>query len=79
MLTSLSLILGGAVGNLLDRIAAGSVTDFIDAYVGTYHWHTFNLADSAITIGISLMALEILLTGRRSKADPTPEEDGSAA
>ena len=78
MLTSLSLILGGAVGNLLDRIAAGSVTDFIDAYVGTYHWHTFNLADSAITIGISLMALEILLTGRRSKADPTPAEDGSA-
>lgn len=79
MLTSLSLILGGAVGNLLDRIAAGSVTDFIDAYVGTYHWHTFNLADSAITIGICLMALEIVLSGRRSKADPKPAEDSSAA
>ena len=79
MLTSLSLILGGAVGNLLDRIAAGSVTDFIDAYIGTYHWHTFNLADSAITIGICLMALEILLTGKKSKADPDPAKDGSAA
>lgn len=64
MLTSLALILGGAVGNLMDRIAAGSVTDFIDAYVGTYHWHTFNVADSAITIGIGLMAVEILLAGR---------------
>ena len=79
MLTSLSLILGGAVGNLLDRIAAGSVTDFIDAYIGTYHWHTFNLADSAITIGICLMALEVLLPGRRSKADPKPAEDGATA
>ena len=68
MLTSLALILGGAVGNLMDRVAAGSVTDFIDAYVGTYHWHTFNMADSAITIGIGLMAVEILLAGRRSAA-----------
>lgn len=68
MLTSLALILGGAVGNLMDRIAAGSVTDFIDAYVGTYHWHTFNVADSAITIGICLMAVEILLSGRRAPA-----------
>lgn len=66
MLTSLALILGGAVGNLMDRIAAGSVTDFIDAYVGRYHWHTFNVADSAITIGICLMAIEILFAGRRS-------------
>lgn len=77
ILTSLSLILGGAVGNLLDRIAAGSVTDFVDAYLGTYHWHTFNLADSAITIGICLMALEILLTGKRSSTDRSPAKDGS--
>ena len=72
MLTSLSLILGGAVGNLMDRIAAGAVTDFIDAYIGTYHWHTFNVADSAITVGICLMALDILFAGRRKddKADP---------
>jgi len=64
VLTALSLILGGAVGNLFDRIAQGGVTDFIDAYFGTYHWHTFNVADSAITIGIALLAVDIL-RGRR--------------
>lgn len=71
MLTSLSLILGGAIGNLADRVATGAVTDFIDAYIGTYHWHTFNIADSAITIGICLMALDILFADRRrgSEAD----------
>lgn len=66
LLASLSLVLGGALGNLLDRIAAGAVTDFIDFYVGDWHWHTFNVADSAITIGIVLMALELLLTRRRA-------------
>ena len=59
LLAALALILGGAVGNLLDRIAAGAVTDFIDVYVRSYHWHTFNVADSAITIGIVLMALDL--------------------
>lgn len=56
LLTALGLVLGGAVGNLLDRIVAGAVTDFIDFYVGTYHWHTFNVADSAITVGLIFMA-----------------------
>jgi signal peptidase II len=59
LLLSLALILGGAVGNLIDRMASGSVTDFIDFYLGSYHWHTFNVADSAITIGIILMTLDI--------------------
>lgn len=75
MLTSLSLILGGAVGNLMDRMATGAVTDFIDAYIGTYHWHTFNIADSAITIGICLMAFDILFAGRRR----AEEADSAAA
>ena len=79
MLTSLALILGGAVGNLIDRVAAGSVTDFIDAYVGTFHWHTFNVADSAITIGISLMAVEILLAGKRSSVASEPADAGSGS
>jgi signal peptidase II len=73
LLTALSLVLGGAVGNLLDRVAAGAVTDFIDFYVGSWHWHTFNVADSAITVGVVLMAYELLLTRRqaaRSQADP---------
>lgn len=57
LLLALALVIGGAVGNLLDRIMNGGVTDFIDFYYGTYHWHTFNVADSAITIGICLMIL----------------------
>ena len=57
LLAALALILGGAVGNLFDRVLRGAVTDFVDFYFGTYHWHTFNVADSAITIGIGLMIL----------------------
>jgi len=60
LLVALALVLGGAIGNLTDRIAGGAVTDFIDVYVGTYHWHTFNVADSAITIGLLLMAWDAL-------------------
>ncbi len=48
----LSLISGGAVGNLIDRLASGSVVDFIDVHAGTYHWPAFNIADSAITTGV---------------------------
>jgi signal peptidase II len=67
LLWSLALILGGALGNLLDRITTGSVTDFVDLYYGTHHWHTFNVADSAISIGIGLMLLD-LLRERASRA-----------
>ncbi len=70
LLTALALILGGAVGNLLDRLASGAVTDFIDFFIGSYHWHTFNLADSAITVGIGLMAVDFL---RRPQPDEAPE------
>ena len=51
---SLAFISGGAVGNLIDRIAYGSVVDFIDVYVGTYHWPAFNIADSGITVGVGI-------------------------
>ena len=67
LLTALGLILGGAVGNLVDRMAAGMVTDFIDVYVGTYHWHTFNVADSAITVGIVLIAWDSLRGSKTSE------------
>ncbi len=50
----LSMIAGGAVGNLIDRVRYGSVIDFIDFYVGSYHWPAFNVADSAITVGVIL-------------------------
>lgn len=52
---SLSLILGGAIGNLIDRILFGQVVDFIDFSVGRFHWPAFNVADSALTIGIMLI------------------------
>jgi signal peptidase II len=64
VLVSLALILGGAIGNLIDRVMSGSVTDFIDVYVGTHHWPTFNTADSAITVGIVLLSIDALLVRR---------------
>ena len=56
----MTLILGGAAGNVLDRILERSVTDFIDFHLGEYHWYTFNLADSAIVVGAGLVILELL-------------------
>jgi signal peptidase II len=66
----LSLILGGAIGNLWDRLSAGHVTDFLLFYVGRYQWPAFNVADSAIVIGATLLVFEILFT-------KTPEEEKS--
>lgn len=57
---ALSLILGGAVGNLWDRVASGRVVDFLLFYVKSYQWPVFNLADSAIVVGASLLVLEII-------------------
>ena len=65
---SLGLILGGAVGNLIDRIRYGVVVDFLDAHVHQYHWPVFNVADSAISVGVTLLLLEMLLEWRREKA-----------
>ena len=59
----LALIFGGAVGNVFDRIRSGMVTDFLDFYVGTVHWYTFNLADSAICVGAGLLLLSMLRPG----------------
>ena len=56
----LVLILGGAAGNFLDRVSRRSVTDFIDFHIGTHHWYTFNVADSAIVVGAGLVILELL-------------------
>jgi signal peptidase II len=57
--TGLHLILGGAIGNLLDRFRFGYVVDFLDVYVGSKHWPAFNVADSAICIGIALLFLDM--------------------
>ncbi len=56
----LSLILGGAVGNLIDRVRFGDVIDFLDFYIGSYHWPAFNVADSAISIGAIILIFEVL-------------------
>ena len=61
----LALIIGGAAGNLIDRIAAGSVVDFVDVYWRTWHFWAFNVADSAITIGVAIMILDMLGADRR--------------
>jgi lipoprotein signal peptidase len=58
----LALILGGAVGNLWDRVIAGHVVDFMDFYFGTYHWPAFNVADSGIIIGALMLVAEIIAT-----------------
>ncbi|MHB8255035.1 MAG: signal peptidase II [Acidiferrobacter sp.] len=64
MVVALMLVLGGAVGNLADRLRLGEVVDFIDFHIGSWHWYTFNLADSAITIGAVLLALDALVSRR---------------
>lgn len=60
----LALVLGGAIGNLIDRIRFGSVVDFLDFYLGSYHWPAFNVADSAICIGAALILFQYI---RRKK------------
>ena len=68
--SALSLILGGAVGNLWDRVASGRVVDFMDIYYKGYHWPVFNLADSAIVVGASLLVLEIIFGQSKTAANP---------
>ncbi len=65
--TAFALILGGALGNLVDRLRMGRVIDFLDVHVGRYHWPAFNLADSAITVGIGIFL--VLMLSRRLPED----------
>ena len=62
----LSLILGGAAGNVFDRAMWGKVTDFLDFYFRDYHWHTFNVADSAIVVGSCLLLIDLLRPRRQA-------------
>ena len=74
-----ALILGGALGNLVDRARAGAVVDFIDIGVGAARWPAFNVADSAITIGVSLLALHFLFLSRSRTVEAPPAEGGETS
>jgi signal peptidase II len=67
--TALALVLGGAVGNLIDRLRFHSVTDFLRFYVGRWEWPSFNVADSAISVGVALLAWDIW---RHPQEEPEP-------
>ena len=70
---SLSLVLGGAIGNLIDRIRYGEVIDFLDFHVSSAHWPAFNIADTVICIGIGLMALGLWTRDRKEMAQRNPK------
>jgi signal peptidase II len=63
-MVAFALIAGGAIGNMVDRLRFGFVIDFLDVYVGSYHWPAFNIADSAITVGVILFIVKNLLFDR---------------
>lgn len=65
--SGLALVLGGAMGNVFDRIFAGTVTDFLEFYFGSYTFAAFNIADSAITIGAALLLIDMWLGARRGR------------
>ena len=67
--TAVALIFGGAIGNLIDRARFGAVVDFVDAHWRGYHWPAFNVADSAITVGVALLAYQLLLNPPASASD----------
>lgn len=64
---AIGLIIGGAVGNVIDRLRLGAVVDFLDFHVGLWHWPAFNLADSAICVGVAAMLLDGLLLRRQAR------------
>ncbi len=72
--SGLALILGGALGNLLDRLRLGYVIDYLDLFVGDHHWPAFNVADASICVGVGLLVLDLLAKGPgRRRAEIPPE------
>ncbi len=65
-------VLGGAIGNLIDRATAGYVLDFVDAYWGSWHFWAFNVADAAITVGVAFMLLDVVLDFLGYRRAPNP-------
>lgn len=74
--SGLAMILGGAFGNIIDRFVHGAVVDFLDFYLGTYHWPTFNIADSAIFCGVALLIGSDLFSSRvDNKVSSSPQRE----
>lgn len=71
----IALVLGGALGNVIDRVAYGFVVDFLDVHYGNWHWPPFNVADSAITIGAALVILDALIASHKK---PPAQSDGGS-
>lgn len=69
-------ILGGAVGNLIDRVRFGEVTDFVDVGIGTYRWPVFNVADMAVTIGVAILFLRLSSLPKNHKQEQASEDQG---
>ncbi|MBI1388806.1 MAG: signal peptidase II [bacterium] len=72
------LLIGGAIGNIYDRMLNGYVVDFIDVYINTYHWPTFNMADSALCAGQALLVIKLLFFERGPEPASQPESSGAA-
>lgn len=73
LVLSLALILAGAVGNLIDRLRFGEVVDFLDVYVGSYHWPAFNVADAAISTGAVILTITLLRRGKQKANEEGPK------
>jgi signal peptidase II len=67
----LALLLGGATGNVTDRVVHGAVTDFFEVWLGNYHWPAFNVADSAITVGAALIIIDVLFFHKHHSPEVT--------
>jgi signal peptidase II len=77
---AIGLIVGGALGNVIDRIHFGAVADFLDVYIGEYHWPAFNVADAGISVGAVILVLDSLFAGsERDKKGPDAKEVGKDA
>ncbi|MDX1380404.1 MAG: signal peptidase II [Xanthomonadales bacterium] len=70
---ALALLIGGALGNLVDRLTLGYVIDFIDVHAAGYHWPAFNIADAAITSGVILLLIDAVIDWRRERAERAAE------
>jgi len=75
---SIAAILGGAIGNLIDRLRYGEVIDFLDVYIDTYHWPAFNVADSAISVGVVFLIIHFAFEKKEAPRVPSGTASSSA-